>query len=69
MTKKLFVDSLVGTSSDDRAVYNFGMMVDELVKKWEISPEEAVEHIDYNIIRSLPMYGEKAPIIYDPLMF
>ena len=68
LEEDIFVDSLVGTSSDDRAVYDFWEMVMELVEKTGITIEEAMEDIDYNIIRSLPCLGDKAPIVVDQLL-
>ena len=38
-------------------------MLEWLVKTQDFTEEEAVEWIDYNTIRALSYYGDKAPII------
>lgn len=55
--------AFVGLSEDDRAVYDYDLMVEYLVEKDGMEPEEAMEFIDYNTIRSLPYY-EKHPIVF-----
>lgn len=56
-------DALIGVTDDNRAVYDFDKMVEWLRKTEGFSPEEAIEWIEYNTIRSLPYAGEDAPII------
>ena len=56
-------DALIGVSEDRRAIYSFEKMVEWLMKKDNISEEEAIEWIEYNTIRSLPYIGNKAPIV------
>lgn len=56
-------DALIGVTEDNRAVYDFDKMVEWLCEKEGFSPEEAVEWIEYNTIRSLPYAGDDAPII------
>ena len=65
---KIFVnynydDALIGVSEDGRAVYDYNKICDWLMKKEGWSYEEAVEWIDYNVLRSLPYMGNDAPII------
>ena len=55
--------ALIGYTDDYRAVYDYDLMVEYLVKEQGFSYEDAVEWIDYNTIRALPYYGDKAPII------
>lgn len=56
--------ALIGVTTDNRAVYDFDLMV-----KWLIDVEgfkdstEAIEWIEYNTIRALPYIGEEAPVI------
>ena len=38
-------------------------MVEALVEDEEMTPTEAIEWIDYNVIRALPYMGDQAPII------
>jgi hypothetical protein len=56
--------ALIGVTEDNRAVYDYDLMV-----KWLIDVEgfddemEAIEWIEYNTIRALAYAGEKAPVI------
>lgn len=56
-------NAVIGISSDGCLIYDFDLMVDELVEDEEMTPTEAVEWIDYNVIRALPYMGDQAPII------
>lgn len=56
-------DALIGVSEDGRAIYEYDLMVEWLVRTEGFTWEEAVEWIDYNTIRALPYIGDKAPII------
>lgn len=62
-----FNKSLIGTTVSGYlcAVYEYNTMVSEYAEFHKISQEEAADYICYNIIRSLPYYGEKAPVIVD----
>lgn len=55
--------SIIGVTTDDRVVYSYDKMVEELMQDEEWSYEDAVEWIDYNTIKALPYAGENAPII------
>ena len=51
-----------------RFVYDYGLLVDAFAKSFSDGitddPEtDAVEWIEFNVLRSLPYYGDKAPII------
>jgi hypothetical protein len=56
-------DAFIGVSHDDRAVYDYDKMVKWLIDTQGFSETDAIEWIDYNTIRALPYFGEKAPII------
>ena len=59
--------ALVGVTSNRRAVYNYELMVEYLVKEEGFIDEyEARDFIDYNALRALPYFGKSAPIIYYP---
>lgn len=49
--------------NSDRVIYDYDKMVEFLVTTYSMEPEEAVEFIDVNTIRSLSYMGEKGPII------
>jgi hypothetical protein len=61
-------DALIGVSDDNRAIYDYGKMVDWLVEKEDMSEEEAEEWIDYNTLRALPYFGKDAPIVMHRLI-
>lgn len=52
-------NSIIGTTFDGRAIYDFDKMVKELINDEGWSYEDAVEWISYNTLRSLPMVEEK----------
>lgn len=56
-------DALIGVSEDNRAIYDFDLMVEWLCEKEGFSQEEAVEWIEYNTIRALPYSWGPPPII------
>ncbi len=56
-------DALIGVTSDNRAVYSFEEMVHWLMERDEMTETDAIEWIEYNVIRSLPYAGEAGPII------
>ena len=67
LVNESYDDALIGVSEDGRAVYDYEKMVDWLVDKYSWADDEAVEWIEYNTIRALPYFGDKAPIIMYPL--
>jgi len=48
---------------DERAVYDYGLMIEWLMKEKGFSEEEAVEWIDYNTIGVLPYGSTDTPVI------
>lgn len=56
-------DALIGISDDNRAIYDYNLMVEWLITNEGFTEEEAVEWIDYNTLRSTPYMGSGAPII------
>ena len=55
--------ALIGVSHDDRAIYDYGLMVEWLMEDQGFTEEEAVDWIDYNTIRALPYMGADGPIV------
>lgn len=45
--------ALIGVTSDDRAVYDYDLMVEWLVDNQGITYEEAADWVNYNTIRAL----------------
>jgi len=58
-----YEDAFIGISEDNRAIYDYDLMVQSLIVHEHMSEEEAVEWIDFNTIRALPYAGEKGPIV------
>lgn len=54
--------AFIGVTHDNRAVYAYEKMVQNLMEEDGMSEEDAIEFIDYNTIRSLG-YQPMAPII------
>ena len=67
LTNYSYDTALIGVTEDNRAVYDFEKMVEQLIETEGFTSEEAVEWIEYNTVRALPYFGEKAPIIMYPL--
>ena len=56
-------DALIGVSHDGRAIYNFDLMVDWLMREEGWSDIESIEWLEFNTLRALPYMGKDAPII------
>ena len=63
-----YENALIGVSEDERAIYDFELMVKWLMDRYGWSDIESVEWIENNTIRMLPYMGHKAPIIMYPLL-
>ena len=63
LTDSSYDTALIGVSHDDRAIYDYDLMVEWLMEEEDFTEEEAVEWIDYNTIRALPYMGEDGPIV------
>ena len=68
LTNYSYDDALIGVTSDDRAVYDYELMVEWLINTEGFTEEEARDWIDYNTLRALPYMGEGAPVILYPLL-
>ena len=55
--------ALIGITTDGRAVYDYGLMVEQLSEEDDMDYEEAVEFIDYNTLGAIPCFESKYPII------
>lgn len=59
-----YEDAIVGVSHDNRAIYDFNLMVMWLIENEEMEDIDAIEFIEYNTIRSLPYYDDSPIILY-----
>lgn len=63
LTYPNYDDALIGVTTEGRAVYDYDMMVECLIRHDGFTHEDAVEWIEYNTLRALPYYGNTAPIV------
>ena len=63
LTDFSYDDALIGVTHDDRAVYDYNLMIDWLVKEQGLTEQEAVEWIDFNTIGALPFGGSDTPLV------
>ena len=63
LTNFSYGTALIGVSHDDRAIYDYDLMVEWLMEDQGFTEEEAVEWIDYNTIRALPYIGADGPLV------
>lgn len=61
-----YESAFIGLSDDDRAVYDYDLMVEYIMTTQDIPEDQAVEFIDYNTIRALP-YTKNAPVVLYPI--
>ena len=57
-----YANSIIGISSDDRVIYDYDLMIKDLMKTENLTEVDAIEFIEYNTLRALPYY-ENSPII------
>ena len=57
-----FPSAIVGITSNDRVVYDYDLMIEDLSREGKMSWWEAQEFVEYNTIRALP-YIPNSPII------
>ena len=57
--------ALIGVSTDDRAVYDFDLMIEYLMNKYGWSDIESIEWIEVNTLPAIPYKykGRPAPIV------
>lgn len=60
---KAYDNSIIGVTSDGRVVYDFDLMVAELMKDENWTEDEAIEWIEYNTIWALSDAREGEPIV------
>lgn len=60
-----FNNSIIGISYDNRVIYDYDLMIEDLMEEESIDFEDALEFIEYNTLRALPYMGDNAPIILD----
>lgn len=56
-------NSIIGITLDGKVIYGYERMIKELMNDEHWNETDAIEWVEYNTIRSLPYFGDKAPII------
>lgn len=57
--RKAYYPAIIGISKDkNRIFYNYDLLISCFMFTYDYSYEEAVDCIDYNVIRALPYYKE-----------
>ena len=60
-----YKNSIIGISYDNRVIYDYDLMIDDLMEEEDLDYESALEFLEYNTLRALPYMGNDAPIILD----
>ena len=60
--------AIIGVTTDDRVVYDYDKMLEDLVVNENFTLEEAIEWIDYNTIGILPYSEDNRPIVMYPIV-
>ena len=56
--------AIIGIAKDySHVAYSYDKLVEKFAVENDWSYDEAIEWVDYNVIRALPYYGEKAPVV------
>ena len=63
LTNPEYTGAIIGVTSDGNVAYHYDKMIECLVEEEGWTWEEAVDWIDYNVIRGLPYMGEMRPVV------
>ena len=58
-----FAKALVGITTDDRLVYSYERIVECLMETDNMSDEDAIDYVDYNVVGALNPHIEESRII------
>jgi len=56
-------NSIIGVTLDGRVIYDYDLMITEIMCCEGWSYDEAVDWIEYNTLRSLSYAGKQAPLV------
>lgn len=59
-----FDDAVIGVSDDYSLVYDYDKMVLCLMLHEDMDEDEAIEYLDYNVLKTYKLYGENHPVIF-----
>lgn len=60
-----YKNSIIGISYDNRVIYDYDKMIEDLMEEDNLDFKSALEFIEYNTLRAIPYMGSDAPIILD----
>ena len=58
-----YKNSIIGISYDNRVIYDYDLMIEELMEEEDLSFEDALEFLEYNTLRAL-FYMGKMLLLY-----
>ena len=56
-------NAVIGVSENGRVIYSARIILEDMMIDEGMDPEDALDHFNYNLLRSLPYMGDMAPII------
>lgn len=59
-----YASAFIGVSDDNRAIYDYGLMVEHLMIEEGWSDIEAIDFIEQNTLRALPYYYNSPIVLY-----
>lgn len=62
LTEQFYDKAAIRYSDTGCVIYDYNLLVEALMNEG-MSDIDAIEWVDYNILRATPYYGDKAPII------
>ncbi|MCQ2087671.1 MAG: hypothetical protein MJZ37_06355 [Bacilli bacterium] len=61
-------NSILGVTDDNRIVYNYDSMIEELMSDENMNYEDAADFVSYNTVRALGYFSkENKPIVVYPI--
>lgn len=64
--REKYYPAIIGLAKDKSHIaYSFGKLVICFMESNNWTYDEAEEWVEYNVVRALPYYGDKAPVILD----
>ena len=58
-------EAVIGISGDKRLIYSYAKILHIFMTRDNMTEEEAIEWIEYNVIRSIPYFKPEVIIMYD----
>lgn len=64
-----FDDAIIGFSNSEALVYNYQALVEIVMREQELSEEDAIEFVDFNLLNSIPDNPMNDNMIYPIVVF